>query len=208
MRARIANDWMLRLKQPGRFPPRLATCLARCHRHGQSRPTPLLLRHETGGYNCLHQDLYGSLAFPLQATVLLSRWGDDFTGGDFPLVEQRPRAQSRGESIALERGALAIFPNRDRPLPGATSVGVHRDEQQVADVGVVDVGAVEQFRAGTGGEDRQQRAGVVRTLAAAPSPGHASPAVQDLGDPRRVAAGPDGLPPRAAARWRPPTWRR
>ena len=117
--ARIANDWMRLLRRPDRYPPRLPAYLARCRRHGQSRPTPLLLRYETGGYNCLHQDLYGSLAFPLQITVLLNRPGADFTGGDFLLVEQRPRAQSRGESIALQRGAMVIFPNRDRPLRGA-----------------------------------------------------------------------------------------
>ena len=107
------------LRRPDRFPPRLAGYLARCHRAGQTPPTPLLLRYETGGFNCLHQDLYGSMAFPLQITVLLSRPGDDFTGGDFLLVEQRPRAQSRGEAIALQRGAMVIFPNRDRPRRGA-----------------------------------------------------------------------------------------
>jgi len=117
--ARIANDWMRLLRRPDRFPPRLAGYLARCHRAGQTPPTPLLLRYETGGFNCLHQDLYGSMAFPLQITVLLSRPGDDFTGGDFLLVEQRPRAQSRGEAIALQRGAMVIFPNRDRPRRGA-----------------------------------------------------------------------------------------
>jgi uncharacterized protein len=116
--AAIANRWQEALGRPERYPPTLAEFLEQCHRAGQTKPTPLLLRYEAGGYNCLHQDLYGDVAFPLQMTCLLSRPGLDFTGGEFLLVEQRPRAQSRGESIALEQGEMVIFTTRHRPVQG------------------------------------------------------------------------------------------
>lgn len=116
--ARIANGWQRRLGREERFPPRLAGMLRRCCASGQTRPTPLLLRYEAGGYNCLHQDLYGAVAFPLQATLLLSRPGVDFEGGEFLLVEQRPRMQSRGTAVRLERGRAILFPNRERPVEG------------------------------------------------------------------------------------------
>ncbi len=116
--AAIANRWQETLGQPERYPPTLAEFLEQCRRAGQTKPTPLLLRYEAGGYNCLHQDLYGDVAFPLQMTCLLSRPGVDFTGGEFLLVEQRPRAQSRGEAIALEQGELVIFTTRRRPARG------------------------------------------------------------------------------------------
>ena len=116
--AAIANRWQEALGQPERYPSTLAEFLERCHKAGQTKPTPLLLRYEAGGYNCLHQDLYGDVAFPLQMTCLLSRPGVDFTGGEFLLVEQRPRAQSRGEAIALEQGEMVIFTTRHRPVQG------------------------------------------------------------------------------------------
>jgi hypothetical protein len=122
--ATIANGWMEALKQPQRYPPDLPSFLARCQEHGQTKPTPLLLRYEIGGYNCLHQDLYGEIAFPLQLTCFLSRREIDYTGGEFLLVEQRPRAQSRGEAIATEQGEIMIFATRDRPAAGAR--GYHR----------------------------------------------------------------------------------
>jgi uncharacterized protein len=122
--ATIANGWMEALKQPQRYPPDLPSFLARCQEHGQTKPTPLLLRYEIGGYNCLHQDLYGEIAFPLQLTCFLSRREIDYTGGEFLLVEQRPRAQSRGEAIATEQGEIIIFATRDRPAAGAR--GYHR----------------------------------------------------------------------------------
>ena len=100
------------------YPPDLDGFLATCAKRGQTRPTPLLLRYEAGGYNCLHQDLYGQIAFPLQMTCLLSRPGADFTGGEFLLVEQRPRAQSRGEVVPLEQGQIVIFATRERPVRG------------------------------------------------------------------------------------------
>jgi hypothetical protein len=120
--ARIANGWQRALGAQPEFPLRLADFLARCRAHGQARPTPLLLRYEAGGYNCLHQDRYGEIAFPLQVAILLSRPGRDFRGGEFLLVEQRARQQSRGEAITLEEGEAVIFPNAVRPVRGARGV--------------------------------------------------------------------------------------
>lgn len=116
--ARVANRWTERLGQRESLPATLAAYLARCHEAGQTRPTPLLLKYEAGGYNCLHRDLYGALAFPLQATVLLSRPGADFSGGEFLLVEQRPRAQSKGEVVALRQGDAVVFAVNQRPVQG------------------------------------------------------------------------------------------
>jgi uncharacterized protein len=113
--ARIANQWEKALGSRRRYPDDLDGLLAVCRRAGQTKPTPLLLHYEAGGYNCLHQDLYGDVAFPLQITGFLSRRDRDYTGGEFLLVEQRPRAQSRGEAIATEQGELVIFTTRDRP---------------------------------------------------------------------------------------------
>jgi hypothetical protein len=120
----IANRWMAALGAAERYPPDQARWLARCAARGQERPTPLLLRYVAGGFNCRHQDLYGALAFPLQVTLALSRPGMEYEGGEFLLVEQRPRAQSRGEAIILERGAAIVFPNRHRPVAGVR--GAHR----------------------------------------------------------------------------------
>jgi uncharacterized protein len=116
--ARIANDWQKRLGRTARFPPDLAGFLRRCHRAGQKKPTPLLLRYETGGYNRLHQDLYGALAFPLQMTFLLSRPAEDFEGGEMLFLEQRPREQSIGTAVALQRGDGVVFAVGDRPIHG------------------------------------------------------------------------------------------
>jgi uncharacterized protein len=115
----IANSWREKLNEEGRFPRSLAAYLDECHRAGQERPTPLMLKYEAGDYNCLHQDLYGDLVFPLQLTVLLSAPDEDFTGGEFLLVEQRPRAQSRGEVVPLRQGEAVIFPVHHRPVQGA-----------------------------------------------------------------------------------------
>ncbi len=114
----IANRWMGALKISTRFPSQLTSFLAECAAHGQTRPTPLLLHYTTDGYNCLHQDLYGAVAFPLQATFALSQVGEEYTGGEFLLVEQRPHAQSRGDAIVLRRGEAVIFANRFRPAVG------------------------------------------------------------------------------------------
>ncbi len=122
--APIANCWRERLREDGRFPPGLDAYLRECHDAGQERPTPLMLKYEAGDYNCLHQDLYGALVFPLQLTVLLSRPEEDFTGGEFLLVEQRPRAQSRGEVAPLRQGEAVIFAVHHRPVQGMR--GFHR----------------------------------------------------------------------------------
>jgi hypothetical protein len=122
--ARIANQWRAALREDGRFPATLHAFLAECHAAGQARPTPLLLRYTKDDFNCLHQDLYGPLVFPLQMTVLLSAPGDDFSGGEFVLVEQRPRAQSRPVVVPLAQGEAVIFPVHHRPVQGTR--GVHR----------------------------------------------------------------------------------
>jgi uncharacterized protein len=115
---RIANRWAERLAEPDRYDADLPSYLARCHAAGQTRPTPLLLKYGAGDYNCLHQDLYGALAFPLQVAILLSDPVRDFTGGEFMLVEQRPRMQSRGQVVPLSLGEAVIFPVRNRPVIG------------------------------------------------------------------------------------------
>jgi hypothetical protein len=122
--APIANRWQAALGSRRRYPSRLDDLLARCARRGQTRPTPLLLHYEVGGYNCLHQDLYGEIAFPLQLTGFLSRPGVDYSGGEFLLLEQRPRAQSRAEVVPTAQGEIVIFTTRDRPVRGLR--GYHR----------------------------------------------------------------------------------
>src|SRR6267143_1564559 len=120
----IANQFEAALDTATLHPTTLAGLQAVCHKRGQKKPTPLLLHYEAGGYNCLHQDIYGDVVFPLQLTCFLSRRGVDYEGGDFLLVEQRPRAQSRGEAIATEQGEIVIFTTRHRPVRGAR--GWHR----------------------------------------------------------------------------------
>ena len=122
--AAVANRWNEQLGRTPRFPPTLKEWLEQCHAGGQKRPTPLLLRYGPGDYNCLHRDLYGDLVFPLQATVLLSDPARDFSGGEFMLVEQRPRMQSRGEVVPLKQGDAVIFAVNERPVKG--SRGYHR----------------------------------------------------------------------------------
>jgi uncharacterized protein len=121
--AAIANRWSEALSIDG-YPVTLAAMLARCHAAGQVKPTPLMLSYTEGDYNCLHQDLYGAHVFPLQVVVLLSEPGRDFDGGEFVVVEQRPRMQSRAEVVALRQGEAAIFATRERPKQG--SKGVYR----------------------------------------------------------------------------------
>ena len=113
--AELANEWAERLGEPRDYPCDLDHFLERCHDAGQARPTPLILRYGPGGHNTLHQDIYGEVAFPLQAVTVLD---EDFTGGQFVLLEQRPRAQSRAHVIDLQRGAFLIFATKHRPVLG------------------------------------------------------------------------------------------
>ncbi|MBB6669614.1 2OG-Fe(II) oxygenase [Cohnella nanjingensis] len=117
--ARAANRWHERLGQETRYPAALPDFLARCHDHGQLRSTPLILRYEAGGYNCLHQDLYGEVHFPFQAVFVLNAQGEDYEGGEFLLTEQRPRAQSRGHALPVAQGAGLLFPTNHRPVSGS-----------------------------------------------------------------------------------------
>jgi hypothetical protein len=115
----IANQWMNKLGIETTFPALHEDLIQHCRVHGQTRPTPLILRYQSGGYNTLHQDLYGEVYFPFQVVILLSEPGKDFEGGEFVLVEQLPRAQSRAEVIPLQQGDALIFTTNFRPVTGS-----------------------------------------------------------------------------------------
>jgi hypothetical protein len=117
--AAVANRWSEYLGEERRYPASLERFTAQCHAAGQRRPTPLILRYEAGGYNRLHQDLYGDIAFPLQLAILLSEPARDFDGGEFILAEQKPRMQSRAEVVPLRQGDAVIFAVNERPIKGA-----------------------------------------------------------------------------------------
>jgi uncharacterized protein len=117
--AGIANEWNDRMGIEVQYPEKHATFLKQCHEAGQTRPTPLLLQYVPGDFNCLHQDLYGDLAFPLQVAILLSEPEKDFTGGEFVLTEQRPRMQSRAEVVPLRQGDAVAFAVHNRPVQGS-----------------------------------------------------------------------------------------
>ena len=115
----IARDWYGRLGRPAPWPGTLDEWLAMCHAAGQRKPTPILLKYQQHDWNALHRDLYGDLVFPLQVVINLSRPGEDHTGGEFLLVEQRPRAQSRGTAVLIPHGHGLVFTTRDRPVRSA-----------------------------------------------------------------------------------------
>jgi hypothetical protein len=116
--SRVANDWVEKLGQREAYPDALEEFLQRCHERGQTRPTSLILRYDEGDHNALHQDVYGDVGFPFQVLTVVSRREEDYTGGEFLLVTQRPRAQSVGEAITLDQGGMLIFPNKHRPIEG------------------------------------------------------------------------------------------
>ncbi|MFD5797672.1 2OG-Fe(II) oxygenase [Streptomyces diastatochromogenes] len=112
----VARDWAARLDRPAPWPDSLAEWLERCHAAGQDRSAQILLSYGPGDWNALHRDVFGELVFPLQVVVALDTYGTDYTGGEFLLVEQRPRAQSRGTATALRQGHGLVFTTRDRPV--------------------------------------------------------------------------------------------
>jgi hypothetical protein len=116
--APIANRWNASMGIAVRYPGEHAEFLERCHQAGQTRPTPLLLQYGPGDFNALHQDLYGEHVFPLQVAFLLSEPEEQFTGGEFVLIEQRPRMQSRAAVVPLRRGDGVVFAVRHRPVQG------------------------------------------------------------------------------------------
>jgi uncharacterized protein len=120
--AEVANRWSKAMGADVAYSADHAAYLQRCHKAGQSKPTPLLLQYGAGDYNCLHQDIYGANIFPLQVAFLLSRPAEDFTGGEFVLTEQRPRMQSRAEVVPLRQGEGVIFPVHHRPVHGTRGI--------------------------------------------------------------------------------------
>ncbi|MBD2753480.1 2OG-Fe(II) oxygenase [Spirosoma validum] len=122
--APVANDWNEKLGIVLRYPADLDSWLATCHEAGQKRPTPLILKYGAGDWNALHQDMYGDLYFPFQAVLFLNQPGQDYTGGEFVLVEQRPRMQSKAIVLQPEQGQILLFTTKYRPAKGTR--GYHR----------------------------------------------------------------------------------
>jgi uncharacterized protein len=132
--APIANHWNLRLGDPSEWPASHDELAKLCAAAGQRRPTPLLLRYAAGDYNCLHQDLYGEIHFPLQAIVLLDRPSIDFEGGELVLVEQRPRRQSKVSVVPIAQGAIAVVPVKERPVASVRGTARTQLRHGVAEV--------------------------------------------------------------------------
>jgi hypothetical protein len=130
----VANDWMQKLQIENSFPAAHADLISHCHAHNQTRPTPLILRYEAGGYNTLHQDLYGDVYFPFQIVLMLSRPGKDFDGGEFILIEQLPRAQSRARVFEPAQGDAFIFTTNFRPVKGTKGYYRARMKHGVSEV--------------------------------------------------------------------------
>lgn len=126
--ADLATQWNERMGIEQRYPEAHSDYLAQCHAAGQTRPTPLLLQYGPGDFNCLHQDLYGDLVFPIQVAILLSEPGEDFTGGEFCMTEQRPRMQSRVDVVPLRQGDAVAFAVNTRPVQGTR--GSYRVKQR------------------------------------------------------------------------------
>ena len=122
--APIANNWMEQLNKPARFADTLAELLQHCHQHEQLRPTPLILQYAEGGYNAMHQDLYGEVFFPIQSVFMLDEPGVDYEGGEFILLEQKPREQSRAMVLKPGKGDMILFTTSYRPAKGGK--GYHR----------------------------------------------------------------------------------
>jgi len=146
--AAVANHWNEALGLKRRFPSTLKGWLGECHAGGQKRPTPLLLHYGPGDYNCLHRDLYGDLVFPLQVTILLSDPARDFSGGEFMLVEQRPRMQSRGEVVPLAQGDAVLFAVNQRPAPSSKKGGTRGWHRTATRHGVSSLREGERFTLG------------------------------------------------------------
>ena len=199
--AGLANEWAQRLGEPADFPAELDDFLDRCHRAGQRRTTPLILRYGEGGHNTLHQDVYGDVAFPLQVVTMLDRPGEDFEGGQFVLLEQRPRAQSRAHVIDLERGAFLIFPTRHRPVLGTRGYYRATMRHGVATVRSgqrTTLGVIFHDAAWRSARPRRRRGGGRARVRSAPGRGPSRRGPRP-GRPRR------GWPPRCARCWgRPP----
>ena len=130
----IANAWSEKLKLGVRYPDTLKKFIAECHEHNQSRPTPLILKYEPGGYNTLHQDLYGDVYFPFQVVFMLTQFGTDHEGGDFVMVEQVPRAQSKAEVVRPNLGDAVVFTTNFRPINGTKGYGRAKLKHGVGEV--------------------------------------------------------------------------
>jgi uncharacterized protein len=132
--APVANDWSARLGRDADWPSRHEALVKRCAAVGQIRPTPLLLRYGPGDYNCMHQDLYGEIHFPLQAIILLDRPRIDFEGGELLLMEQRPRRQSKASVVPFAQGSLVVIPVKERPTVSARGISRSQVRHGVAEV--------------------------------------------------------------------------